>query len=454
MGFKIVHTSDWHLGQRLDRLDRKEEHQAFLEWLLSVLEEEKPDLLAVCGDVFDSANPPVESVGMLYTFLARASAWVPNIVVIGGNHDSGMRLDVVSPLLKGTGITVLGACPGEAERCVVPVMRDGIRVAVVAAVPYLRPYDLATALSGETEAERAGRIVDSVTARFREIQDAADGLRCEGEALIVLGHLFVAGGLATPESERPVQVEAGRIMGVPAEALGNRAACILLGHLHRPQRVKGPVPVLYSGSPIPLTFDEARYPGGVTVVEVAGRDQPVQVRRLPAPKVLELAEVTGTLDECRAKLTELAKMTGTLDECRAKLTELAGGPPGSAHGLSEDGQATTGAQEPPREAEAAGRGCRGLVKVTVRLDGPVPGLREELAALLDGSGWVLAVVRRESMAGTTGETVEPGLLDDLPPDEVFRRRYARLYPGSEVPSDLVDAFHELLEEVWGREGEP
>jgi exonuclease SbcD len=421
MGFRIVHTSDWHLGQRLDRLDRSAEHRAFLEWLLGVLDEERPALLVVCGDVFDTANPPVEAVGMLYGFLARAHAKCPSIVVIGGNHDSGLRLDVVTPLLPGTGIRMIGAYPGNPDGCVVPVTVDGKRLARVAAVPYLRPYDLATARSGETEAERTGRIVESVAARFAEVQDAVEAVRKEGEALIVLGHLFVVGGAQTPESERPVQVEAGRIAGVPPQALGNRATCILLGHLHRPQQVKAEVPVLYAGAPIPLTFDEASYASGIAVVDVDDAGRVTGIRRRTTPRMLDLVEIEGTLDECRSRLCELATRES--------------------------------------KGEAADRevaGCRrGLVKVTVRLDGPVPGLREELAALLDGSGWTLAMVRREASAEWVEETAAAGeLLDQLLPDEVFRRKYARQYPGQSPSPVLVDTFHELLEEEQASEGEP
>lgn len=407
MGFRIVHTSDWHLGQRLDRLDRREEHRAFLEWLLGVLAEERPALLAVCGDVFDSANPPVEAVGMLYDFLARAREKCANIVVIGGNHDSGMRLDVVAPLLAGTGITVVGSYPGTPEGCLVPLLADGKKLGLVAAVPYLRPYDLATARSGESEAERTGRIVESVAARFGEVQDAALDGRGEGEALVVLGHLFAAGGTTTRESERPVQIEAGRMVGIPPDALGNRATCVLLGHLHRPQQVKAENPVLYAGSPIPLTFDEAGYESGVTVVTVGDSGEVTRIERRANPRIVSLVEVTGTLDECKEKLEALA-----------------------------------------------GSGGGGLVKVTVRLDGPVPWLREELSALLDGTGWTLAMVRRETAGSDSTVTGTPDLLDELSPEEVFLRKHGRDYPGETPAPDLVDAFHELLEEVHKMEENP
>jgi exonuclease SbcD len=34
---RILHTSDWHLGKRLFKLDRGEEHRLFLNWLIETI---------------------------------------------------------------------------------------------------------------------------------------------------------------------------------------------------------------------------------------------------------------------------------------------------------------------------------------------------------------------------------------------------------------------------------
>ncbi len=52
----ILHTADWHLGNIFHGHDRTAEHRHFLDWLLGVLRERKPDALIVAGDVFDSPN--------------------------------------------------------------------------------------------------------------------------------------------------------------------------------------------------------------------------------------------------------------------------------------------------------------------------------------------------------------------------------------------------------------
>ena len=57
MSLKIIHTSDWHLGQTFFGYDRDVEHEAFLSWLTDTLAEQQTDVLLIAGDIFDVANP-------------------------------------------------------------------------------------------------------------------------------------------------------------------------------------------------------------------------------------------------------------------------------------------------------------------------------------------------------------------------------------------------------------
>ena len=67
---RLLHTSDWHLGQSLHEVSRELEQTRFLTWLLDTLEAERADALLVCGDVFDSANPPPWAQRAYYELLA------------------------------------------------------------------------------------------------------------------------------------------------------------------------------------------------------------------------------------------------------------------------------------------------------------------------------------------------------------------------------------------------
>src|SRR4051812_25377233 len=107
---RILHTSDWHLGQLLHEHARTWEHARFLAWLLAMLDEHRVDALLLAGDVYDTANPSAEAEATFFDFLARAREVRPrlDIVVIGGNHDSASRLDAPSPLLDAFRVHVVG----------------------------------------------------------------------------------------------------------------------------------------------------------------------------------------------------------------------------------------------------------------------------------------------------------------------------------------------------------
>ena len=50
---KIIHTSDWHLGQNFYGYDRSEDHESMISQLIELIHAEEPDALVIAGDIFD-----------------------------------------------------------------------------------------------------------------------------------------------------------------------------------------------------------------------------------------------------------------------------------------------------------------------------------------------------------------------------------------------------------------
>ena len=144
---RLLHTSDWHLGHELMGHSREAEHDAFLAWLLDTLEEQEADALLVTGDIYDVANPPVAAMRRLYGFVREALRRMPGlqIVIIGGNHDSALRIDLPGALLDEGRVQFVGALPRkewepDCERICMPLENaDGQIAAWLAAVPFCRP---------------------------------------------------------------------------------------------------------------------------------------------------------------------------------------------------------------------------------------------------------------------------------------------------------------------------
>src|SRR6056297_3454046 len=102
---RILHTSDWHLGNRLYNQNRDQEFQLALDWLLATLRAERVDVLVVAGDIFDVTNPSNEARRQYYHFLsALVSTSVRHTIIVGGNHDSPSMLDAPAELLSAMNI--------------------------------------------------------------------------------------------------------------------------------------------------------------------------------------------------------------------------------------------------------------------------------------------------------------------------------------------------------------
>lgn len=279
--FRILHTSDWHLGHVLHRRDRGEEHDAFLDWLVDHVCELEVDALIVAGDVYQSANPPAHAETRFYNFLGTMNTRAPRtkVVVIAGNHDSPQRLDAARALYRPLGVEVRGRL--NLEDCLIHV-EGKESSATIAALPFLRPSDLDPAMLREHGHRKA------TEARFAEVLKRANQARpkeTQHAPLIAVGHAHLFGGESS-DSERNLVSDDEE--AVSAGALGDAFDYAAFGHLHLAQSVQGArAPVRYCGSPIPLSLAEASYPHQVLQVDFVGRDvDNIIARRVPRHREL------------------------------------------------------------------------------------------------------------------------------------------------------------------------
>jgi len=107
---KVLHTSDWHLGRSLYGRKRYDEFDKFLNWLVSIIEQEQVDILLIAGDVFDTSTPSNRAQELYYRFLCQvATSCCHYVVVIAGNHDSPTFLNAPKELLRALNVYVVGA---------------------------------------------------------------------------------------------------------------------------------------------------------------------------------------------------------------------------------------------------------------------------------------------------------------------------------------------------------
>lgn len=282
---KLIHTSDWHIGRALGNHKRYEEFDAFLNWLASLIEEEKIDALLVAEDVFDNSTPSNRAQELYYRFLCRvASSPKRHVVVTAGNHDSPSFLNAPRELLKFLNIHIVGYASGSPEDEVIVLSGpDHEPQLIVCAIPYLRDRDIRVAEAGESVADKERKIIEGIRAHYHMVYQAAEKKRAvlkKSLPIVAMGHLFTAGG-QTVEGDGVRELYIGTLLQVKTDVFPEYIDYLALGHLHIPQTVGGSNFIRYSGSPLPLGFGEAEQQKTVVLVEFSGNAPNVAAIRVP-----------------------------------------------------------------------------------------------------------------------------------------------------------------------------
>ena len=298
-----------------------DEYAAALDEVLRVAVDGRVDAVLVAGDVFDSAAPPPEAERLVYDFLARLVPEGIACVVVAGNHDHPRRLGALARLVEGLRIFVRSEARSPEHGGVVMVpSRDGSRAAQVAVLPFVPERKVVDAcqLLGP---ERSW--YEEYARRLEQILGVLTSGFSKDTANLVLAHVLISGA-RVGTGERPLHL--GEAYGVRADHLPPNADYVGLGHLHRPQEVAAPSPTFYSGSLIELDFGEREQDKRVLLVDAApGREATVESVPLAAGR--RLREVGGTLAQLRA--LEVSR-----DHLRVRV-EVEGPTPGLAEQVRE-----------------------------------------------------------------------------------------------------------------------
>lgn len=259
---KFIHTADWHLGKLLKEHSMTEDQ----EWLLNnrflpLVDDEKPDVILLSGDVYDRSYPPEEAVELFDRMTEEivGKRKIP-FIIISGNHDSAERLAVASRLLKWQGLYIFGPL----TRLSPVILEDADGKVAFCPLPYAEPARVRVMMNtlGLEGADQVHSYEEAETVLSRYLLSL---LPAEPLRKVALAHAFAAGGTPS-ESERPLSIGGyDRISDAVFEDYDYTA----LGHLHRPQKTqKESEKIQYSGSLMRYSFDEVNQKKGVIVGEL------------------------------------------------------------------------------------------------------------------------------------------------------------------------------------------
>ncbi|WP_049095922.1 exonuclease subunit SbcD, partial [Klebsiella oxytoca] len=204
----------------------------------------------VAGDIFDTGSPPSYARELYNRFVVQLQQTGCRLVVLAGNHDSVATLNESRDILAFLKTTVV-ANAGHAP-FILP-LRDGSPGAIFCPVPFLRPRELVTSQAGHSSGEKQQQLLSAISDYYQQQYQQACELRGDRALpIIASGHLTTVGA---SKSDAVREIYIGTLDAFPASRFPP-ADYIALGHIHRAQVVGGCEHIRYSGSPIPLSFDE------------------------------------------------------------------------------------------------------------------------------------------------------------------------------------------------------
>ncbi len=297
---KILHTSDWHIGQKFMGKSREEEHKAFFSWLFETIKENNIDMLIVAGDIFDTGTPPNYALELYYNFLKQLfSLSELTVIITAGNHDSVSTLKAPKQLLEVMNVFVITS-GDESEDELIPIYKDEKLQGIICAVPFLRDSVVRKATAGETMTEKEISLNKGIKQHYKDVYEKAKELSTDKKIpIIATGHLTTVGS-RTSESERDIYI--GGTLDIGGDFLGQYFDYVALGHLHINQTVRVSH-VRYSGSPIPLSFSEASQKKRVNIVTF--EDNKPTVEELEIPLYRKLLVLKGNLEMLKKELEKV-----------------------------------------------------------------------------------------------------------------------------------------------------
>ena len=269
---RIVHTADWHLCDRLGRLDRTADLKTRVERVAALCEEHAADVLVIAGDLFyerADATDIAAALGHVHETFTPFFKRGGTILAVTGNHDDDGKIDLVrrglflaSPLPSG-GVFARGRMYLQNGLAFGRFEAAAGDTAQFVLVPYPRAvrYELP---DGYRTREEEHRLLQTKLAEWMT-QTLTNPKFDPHLPSVLVAHLHVRGANVNNALFRISEAED---VLIDAAVLQTGWAYAALGHIHLPQVVGDVQTVRYSGPLDRLDFGEKTDTRGVLVFDL------------------------------------------------------------------------------------------------------------------------------------------------------------------------------------------
>ena len=264
---RILHTADWHLGDRLGRIDRTDDLRRAVERVAGYCRDEKADVLLVAGDLFSELARPDglrDAIRHLQATFDRFLHEGGTILAITGNHDNEGFCQTLWHAMSLASPAVIAsdnrAAPGRLHLATAPTLlrlpdhREDFEVQFL-----LLPFPTPAAYLNDGEHPRYASLDEKnrhlLAAFSRKLQELlADARSTAGTPIVLAAHVSVTGS----QLSTLFRLNREEDLVLAGDALPEDLAYVALGHIHKPQFLGGRQNVRYSGSIERLDLGEAQ----------------------------------------------------------------------------------------------------------------------------------------------------------------------------------------------------
>ena len=253
--------------------------------MVSIVEDQKPDVFLLCGDVYHTPQPSAAVQTMLADGLVRIHEACPEmtIVMTAGNHDSGTKHEIFQTPWKALKVYAIGQLEKHhPEEHIIEVAGKGY----IVAVPYANERNIPEGF-------------------FQQLLDKVAERNVENLPVVMTAHTTVK-GCDFKGHDHATELTVGGIDSLELANMGEGYDYLALGHIHHGQFVhSGKHNVRYSGTPLPVSFDE-NFTHSVSIVEIGRHGEAPAVTEIeirnPHPLVTLPTDGFATWEEAKELL--------------------------------------------------------------------------------------------------------------------------------------------------------
>lgn len=300
---KFFHLSDLHIGLKLMNRDLREEQMDILRQVTDLAREEQPDAVVIAGDIYDKAVPAAEAVEVFDSFITELKRAVPEaeMMLISGNHDSGLRLNCFREILDEQKVHMIGLPPRREEEYIEKVtLQDAFGLVNFYLLPFVKPSMVKQIVGVD---ENGNNLSYDATLHKLIAREEVNTT----ERNVLVSHQFYLPVGENAESVERMDSEIRTVGNIDAVASDVLEAFdyAALGHIHKPMKV-GSELYRYCGTPLACSVSEAGQQKGVIMVEIGEKDSKasVKITVLPLKPLREVRIIKGSLEEVLVQACE------------------------------------------------------------------------------------------------------------------------------------------------------